>query len=161
MPDQDIDRLLASLDSEEEDATDEVSENRPNRGIKQLREAFENEKRSKRKLEKELEELRTFRVQVESDRKVSTLTGAGLSERQASAFLKMYEDVTPENVQSFKADILGVTTSEGERTDSAFAPTQVQSEPDSGKISKQDFEHIMRSNPAKGWEILNSGRVHF
>jgi len=162
----DIEKLLAGLDSEDSDDVDEtpeaeVSQARPDRGFTQLRKAYKALERDTNKLRKENEELSAFRATVEQERKVATATGAGLTEQQAAAYLRLYPDVTPEGLKEFKRDILGVQDETTEADVPDFAPTVVSSEPASKVYSKEDFERLMRTNPAKGWDILNSGKVKF
>jgi len=155
--------LLAGFDSDEEDTDDEVTDNRPSesKGFKQLRDHAKKLERDLNRRNKEVEELRAFRAEVEQRERMTTLSGAGLNEKQATAFLRMYEQVTPEAVAEFKSDVLGLATEKPEDTTTGFGPTSVVEDRNIGSISKADFEQIMRENPAKGWQLLNSGKVQF
>jgi uncharacterized phage infection (PIP) family protein YhgE len=164
VPDDDIEKLLADFDSEDQTEGEEsdVNKNRPN-AVKQLRDYADRLKKDLAKEKKNAAALQAFKESYEAKEKVNTLTTAGLSEKQSAAFLRMYDDVTPENVSSFKADILGLKA-EGEEQSSAparFAPTQGYSEPGNKPYTKEEFEAVMRENPAEGWRILNSGQVKF
>lgn len=159
----DIERLLADLDGEDEvEETPDVSDNRPGKGIKQLRDYAKKQEKEAAKWRKQAEELTAFKATVEQERKVSTLTGAGLNPKQAEAFLRVYGEPSPENLISFKTDILGIApTSDEQVRSSGFEPTSGELEPSSKVVSRVDFERTMRENPAKGWELLNSGKVQF
>jgi hypothetical protein len=164
VPDDDIEKLLADFDSEDQTEGEEsdVNKNRPN-AVKQLRDYADRLKKDLAKERKNAEQLRAFKESYEAKEKVATLTTAGLSEPQAAAFLRLYDDVTPENISTFKGSILGVTA-EGEEQPPAparFAPTQGYSEPGKKTHTKEEFEAVMRENPAEGWRILNAGQVKF
>lgn len=164
MPNDDMDRLLADLDSEdtsEAETSTEVDENRPNRGLKQLRDHAKKLERDLTRTRKEADELKAYKETVEQERKASSLAGAGLNDKQAKAFLRMYENVTPEAISEFRTDVLGQAVEEGSSPPPSFEPTQVVSEPGSRRVTKAEFEGIMRSNPTEGWALLNSGRVEF
>ncbi len=65
---------------------------------------------------KELEELRSFKVQAEAADKLNKARSLGLTETQAKTFIKVTEgEVTPEAVQGFRAE-LGLAAPETEGT---------------------------------------------
>ena len=161
-----IDDLLAGSDSEDDDDTEEdVADNRPrgNDAIKQIREAEQRATKRAEKAQRRVQELESKLAEYATKEKVSSLQAAGFNEKQAKVFLKSYDEVTPDAITEFKAEVLGITqdAGESETPSPGFAPTQGEVEPASKGYSKADFERIMRENPAKGWQILNSGKVQF
>lgn len=160
----DNEELLAGFDSDEEDTDDEVTDNRPpeSTGFKQLRAHAKKLERDLNRHKKEVEELRAFRTEVEQKERLSTLTTAGLNEKQATVFLRTYDAVTPENLSEFKNDVLGISAEKPEDTSTGFGPTSViEDRGMAGTIGKAEFETLMRENPAKAWALGNSGKVDF
>ena len=156
-----IDDLLAGSDSEDEET--EVSDDRPreNSAVKQMRDHIKRLEKDLAKTKKQNEDLVAFRQEVTARERNQKLLEAGLSEKQATVFLKSYDDVTPDAISEFKAEVLGLK-SEGESdAPTGFTPTVGELEPGSKQIPKAEFEAIMRENPAKGWQLLNSGKVKF
>jgi len=98
-----LDEFLASLEDDEDQ-----EQQKPEVDPKKLGYALRQRDKEAKKLAKELEELKTWRADRERQDKEGTLSGAGLSAGQAKAFLRLYEEVTPEAIQSFRTDILGM-----------------------------------------------------
>lgn len=140
----DMDALLEELtrlrDAVEDarEAGEESSEEAPKVGaapaenstIKAIRaEAKRAEKRAAQ-AEAEAAELRKFRDETLASARQAALSAAGLSPKQSEVFLKANDEVTPELIASFKAEVLGVSDgTEEEGVPSApFAPAGFASE---------------------------------
>lgn len=149
----------AKFDGDAESTTDDVkpaSESK-NSSFKDLRDHARKLERSNKQFEKELEELRAFRAEVETERRYGALTEAGLNKRQGEAFLKLYDEVTPENISAFRAEVLGAEVDDTPAV--TFVPSAVGGEAPRKTYSRQEFEAIMRSDPAKGRAIMAANLV--
>lgn len=165
----DLEKLLADFDSEEtadteSESTDQVTQTAvPNKGFKQLREAYKKLERDHNRLRKEREEYQTRVESFERKERMTTLTGAGLNEKQATAYERIYgPEVTPENLLSFKTDILGLTPTADEQPAPQFAPTAfVEDRSGPSKITKAQFKEMLKVNEPKAMELYKTGRVEF
>jgi hypothetical protein len=114
-----------------------------------------------------VKELEAFKTETETTARVNSLTNAGLNPRQAEVFLKSYDDVTDENVQVFKSEVLGLReeAQEGTTPNAPFAPTGLNLENTEGMVSVKDFSAMMKStNPterAKADQLAREGKVAF
>jgi hypothetical protein len=158
-----IEDYLASLEDDEAQ-----EQQQPEVDPKKLGYALRQREKETKKLAKELEELRTWRADRERQDKESTLSGAGLSAGQAKAFLRLYEEVTPEAIQSFRTDILGMApepTPEPEPqaapetpAPAGFAPTSTGT-PVIAKhmLEAKDYRAMMK-NPATRPDAIKAAR---
>lgn len=150
MPTQDeLLALINSLDEEREEAkTDEPKPARDSSAFKELRDHAKRLEREQKKSEEELAELRAFKQRTVMAERTSTLTGAGLTEAQSQAFLKLYDDVTPEAIQTFRAEVLGVQGEEVPPPAATFTPTaNPPSEPASKVMTGTEFKAKAKIDP--------------
>ena len=163
MTDKTFEELLAELDVEEEKDSEREPEPKGNQVLKQVRDAA-------KRYEKENKSLKERLEKYETEKNVQTLASAGLSEAQGRIFLKAYDSATPENIDSFKTEVLGVK--EAPPTDSellqgaapnaqSFAPSAGGEPPGSKVYTQKEFEDIMRENPAVGRALWEAGKVKF
>lgn len=154
-------------DAGTEEATTAAAATAENSSIKAIRESEKAAQKRARDAEARVKELEAFKTETETTARVNSLTNAGLNPRQAEVFLKSYDDVTDENVQVFKSEVLGLREEAQEGTAPAqpFAPTGFISEHTEGQISVKDFNAMMKSaNPverAKADELARAGKVAF
>jgi hypothetical protein len=159
---------LEALESEENDSEEEgkaPSAPPENSTIKAIRaEAKRAEKRAAA-AEAEAAELRRFKEEAESERKQAALAAAGLTPRQAEVFLKASDEVTPEAIDAFKSEVLGVRAgSEDEGVPSApFAPSGVVSEKPSEVISGRDAvrEYVQKHGVEAATKAWQEGKIQF
>lgn len=113
---------FASLDDEENDEGNEQNQTPDNKSFQDLRKAFREAKKAHKTLLTEAEELRTFKAQVETEKRDGAITAAftqvGLNPKHAALFTKVNPDVevTPEIVQAF-ANEYELVTQTGETVD--------------------------------------------
>jgi len=105
-------RVRAGEFDEEEKEGSEGTNSAPsqaeNSTIKAIRaEAKRAEKRAA-EAEAKAAELQAFKEETLKSTREAVLTAEGLAPRQQEAFLKMFDEVTNENVQVFKSEVLGV-----------------------------------------------------
>lgn len=152
MPDDGLD----GYDVEEEDSPT-AAQREENETLKQVR-AFA--KRKEREAEKqaarvaELEAIVQARAEEDAKRE---LVGAGLTERQAEVFRKAYQEVTPESINQFKAEVLGITPAETPVP--TFSPTPPGGESPTKRFTRSEFEDIMRSDPMRATKVAEAGLV--
>lgn len=138
-----------------------------NSSIKAIREAAKAAEKRAREAEAQVKELAAFKAATEQKAREQTLVQAGLSPRQAEVFLKSFDEVSDENVQVFKSEVLGLREEgqEGAPASAPFAPAGFASERVEGQISVKDFSAMMKSpNPAeraKADELAKAGKVAF
>ena len=160
-----LDELLAAaedLDSENEQDTAEPkkgSEDKGNSAFKQVRDHARKLERDLKKLQAERDELQKFREETTVKMRQDALTSAGLSPRQTEAYMRLYDDVTPESVQEFKAEVLGI--GEAPEPKETFTPTGSSGEGSKKMYSRAEFEQIMRNDPARGREIMAKNLVQW
>ena len=163
MSDDALEQVLADLDREDEAEAAKADEAKTTvNGMKQLRDAYKKLERDASRLRKERDEAAASVETFQKRERFSTLQTAGLNEKQSEAYERIYgPEVTPENVTSFKTDILGLAVSDDEQPEPAFRPTATIGETSKPSVTKAEFEAIMRQDPTKGWALLNSGKVDF
>ena len=168
MTDKTFEELLAELDVEEEKDSEREPEPKGNQVLKQVRDAA-------KRYEKENKTLRERLEKFEEEKRTSVLAAAGLTERQTEVFLRANYEATPENIASFKKDVLGVpdehlvslVTTDSELLQGAapnaqsFAPSAGGEPPGSKVYTQKEFEDIMRENPAVGRALWEAGKVKF
>ena len=135
-----------------------------NSTIKAIRaEAKRAEKRAA-ELEAENVELRSFKETTVKQTQEALLTAAGLSPKQSEVFLKSYDEVSAENVQAFKSEVLGVREgAEGEGTTPSvpFAPTGFIGEAVTKPLTREELDAIAAESPEKALELVRGGKVTF
>ena len=135
-----------------------------NSTIKAIRaEAKRAEKRAA-EAEAEVAELRVFKEATTKREQETALTAAGLSPRQAEVFLKSFEEVTPENVQVFKSEVLGVREEAGEEgtvPSAPFAPTGFVGDSATKPMTRQELDAIAKESPERALELMRSGKVAY
>jgi hypothetical protein len=156
-----VDKLLADFDSEDSDTEDsaEAKGKRDSDVVKQLRDWGKRKEQEATTLAKEVKELRTFKSQVEEERRTTALTAAGLNARQATAFLKMYDSATPETIAEFKTEVLGQTDVD---TPTSFAPSSPAVEDRSfgaKSMTKEEFKALVKVDEDKAMQLLRAGKV--
>lgn len=166
-----FDELLAGYGEDEEvEATEAVAAPKlDNKVIKQIRDHAKKLEKELAQTRKEADELKTWKAETESRSRTQVLSAAGFNEKQAQAFLAMNQEVSSEAIQSFKSEVLGQgeapESASRNDTSSGFGPTDTSGERSGttagGYVTRQEFEQIMRQNPAKGDELVRSGKVLF
>jgi len=132
---EELARVRDAIESAGEEASEEEgtvpAAPAENSTIKAIRaEAKRAEKRAAQ-AEAERDELRKFKEEATTAAAQGKLSTAGLTPQQVSVFLKAYDEVTDENVRSFKSDVLGVSDDaeeEGTIPAAPFAPAGFSSE---------------------------------
>lgn len=167
--DTDLEQLLAGLASEEELEPEAQKVEVDNSVIKRMRAELD---RRDKQIKKDAAALREYR-EKESAR---LLDAAGLTPGQAKAFLAMNEAVTPENIESFKTDVLGVQTpppseesaKEGQAASAAstspalgFAPTSSGGQPSLKVYSPQETIDLFFSDRALYEKMREAGRTTY
>lgn len=154
---------LSFLDEDDEDQEQE----KPQVDPKKLGYALRQEQKEKKAALKELEELRKFREEAIAKERTFTLKAAGLNDFHAEVYQKLYPEVSEENLAAYKVRAGLETPSEDETPASEETVRPPRFAPVSGgealgsTITKAEFEKIMRQDPTKGWQLLNSGKVDF
>jgi hypothetical protein len=159
MPDPSVEELLAALaDGEEQQAPPKEPEGKENNALRQVRDALKRANAERAELKAERDELAAkFQARVEADT-TAALQSAGLSPRQAEAYRKLYDEVTPENVGAFKTEVLGQTN---EAEPASLIPLNLTVEKSAKRYSRAEFERVMREDPNQGLAIANAGLVDF
>lgn len=156
-----------TLDDDEETEVDDKSN-----PMKTLRDHAKSLERKAKAYEKELEELRAFKVKFESEAKSRTageiFSQLGLSEKQAALFLKVNPDAEVDLASAkafaeeygFAIDESQVDESEAVET-GGFSPSPTTGgKPAPGKIfSSEEWYALYKENPAEAMKIANQGRV--
>lgn len=149
------------LDSDEDEAPQPKRENST---IKQMREALEaKDAEAKAFAEKAAKYEATF------------LASSGLNDKQANALRAAGYEATPEGIDAFKSEVLGVAaepaqTEQSEEAEESedvtpeqagFAPTIVggSSAPAPKGYTSNDIVELMKTDPAKADKLLRSGKV--
>jgi len=163
MADKSFEELLAELELEEEkDSEREPEPQKESTNLKQLRDAYKREERRRKAVEDKLAEYQT-------KERETALSGAGLSPRQQTAYLKMYEEVSDASVAEFKRDVLGVqeasedseTPQPSEVPAPTFQPTAGGEAPGAKVWEFADWQKLMAEDPVKGRAIATAGRVNW
>jgi hypothetical protein len=155
--DQSVEELLAALADGEEQQAPPAETAKDTNAMKQVREALKRAKAAEAELRAERDELAAkFQARVEADT-TAALQSAGLSPRQAEAYRKLYDEVTPENVGAFKTEVLGQTDEEP----ASLIPLNLTVEKSAKRYSRAEFERVMREDPNQGLAIANAGLVDF
>lgn len=161
-----LDELLAAaeeIDGENEQESAEPAkgtEEKPtNSAFKQLRDQAKRLERDLKKIQAERDELAKFREETTAKMRQDALASAGLSPRQTEAYMRLYDDVTPESVQEFKAEVLGI--GEAPEPKETFTPTGATGESSKKMFTREEFEQIMRNDPARGREIMAKNLVQW
>jgi len=160
MPEPTVEELLAALAEGEEQETPPGDQAKDTNAMKQVREALKRAKASEAEVKAERDELAAkLTARIEADT-TAVLQSAGLSPRQAEVFRKAYDDVTPENVSAFKAEILGQSEAEA-ATPASMVPLNLGGEKSAKRYSRAEFEKVMAESPDQGLAIANAGLVDF
>lgn len=160
-----LDELLAAaedLDGENEQESAEPQEGKGekvNSAMKQVRDHARKLERDLKKLQAERDELAKFREETTQKMRQDSLLSAGLTPRQTEAYLRLYDDVTPDSVAEFKAEVLGI--GEAPEPKETFTPTGSTGESSKKMYSREEFEQIMRNDPARGREIMAKNLVQW
>ena len=145
-----LDELLAAaedIDSETEQESAEPrkgTEEKANSAMKQVRDHARKLERDLKKLQDERDELLKFREETTAKMRQDSLLSAGLTPRQTEAYMRLYDDVTPESVQEFKAEVLGI--GEAPEPKETFTPTGSTGEGTKKLYSREEFEALMKSS---------------
>lgn len=163
MVDKSFDELLAELDLEEEKDQEQApvpQEKTDN--FKQLRDYTKRQ-------ERELKQLREFREATVQRERLSTLQAAGLTEAQSNVYLKAYEEVTPEGVEAFKTNVLGVAApapeavpeTTPETKSGSFAPSAPQGGmgPSLRMYTQDEWDQLFNTNPQEAFKVQQEGRI--
>jgi hypothetical protein len=161
------------LSSFDDETTEEpVVEEKVN-PVRQLRDTLKARERENKTLQKELEDLRKFREEVEYTNRVAKMSDTfgkfGLTEKHVELYTKLNPegDGSPEAVVAFAKEYgLPITVDDDEdqvvTSGSPFAPVDgVGTGPDSGYITRAQLEELYASNPAKAIKVLQAGRVRW
>lgn len=164
MADKSFEELLAELELEEEKDSEREPEPKESPNFKALRDAYKRQ-------ERELKTLREFRERTVQQERADALNAAGLSPRQAEAYLKMYDEVSDEKLTEFKSDVLGNTQPAPEVSESspqaaapnaqAFAPSAGGEPPGSKVYEFSEWQKIMKEDPVTGRQLANAGKVNW
>jgi hypothetical protein len=151
------DELLAALADGEEQEAPPAEQPKDTNAMKQVREALKRAKAAEAELRAERDELAAkFQARVEADT-TAALQSAGLSPRQAEAYRKLYDEVTPENIGAFKTEVLQQTS---EAEPASLIPLNIGGgEASTKRYTRDEFESIMRSNPMQATQIADAGLV--
>jgi hypothetical protein len=133
-----------------------------NSTIKAIRaEAKRAEKRAA-EAEAELAELRAFKEEATQEKQQAILVGAGLTPRQAEVFLRSFDAVTPENVQVFKSEVLGVREAAEDESglidSQPFAPAGFVGERSEKPLTRDDLKKL---TPEQQIQAVRDGKVAF
>ena len=169
MPQPELEDMLAALEAEEDgEDTDGDSAGKPKESstMKQLRAEIKRRDAALKKAEArnaELEEQAAARLQADN---INALKAAGLSPKQAEAFLRLYDAATIENIESFKADVLAVDgVYRQQQSDAApgqeFRPSGSLGDSSGGKefMTRQEFEELFARDQAAAQRAFAEGRV--
>lgn len=169
MPARDLDDMLAQLEAEETgEGTDADDTGQPKESstMKQLRAEIKRRDAALKKAEArnaELEEKEAARLQADN---VNALKSAGLTPKQAEAFLRLYDAATIENIESFKADVLAVDgVYRQQQSDAApgqeFVPSGSIGDSAGGQkfLSRQEFEELFARDQEAAQRAFAEGRV--
>ena len=149
--------LLAALAEGEEQDTPPADNKPESNAMKQVREALKRAKAEAAEAKQERDEaLSALQTRVEADT-TAALQSAGLSPRQAEAYRKLYDDVSPENIGAFKTEVLGQSVEDNRPV--SFAPLNIGGEAPTKRYTRSEFETIMRSDPMQGTAIAEAGLV--
>ena len=148
-----LEEILANADFGDEAGEQDTAEptkgteEKVNSTMKQVRDHARKLERDLKKLQSERDELQKFREETTLRMRQDALTSAGLSPRQTEAYMRLYDDVTPDSVAEFKAEVLGI--GEAPEPKETFTPTGATGESTKKMYSRQEFEALMKSqNPA-------------
>jgi hypothetical protein len=157
-PEEELQDLLDG--SNDDSAAEEKTSEKPveSSTIKQMRAQLRRLEKEYKAADAERTDLRKFKDEAVSVAQTSALTSSGLTPRQSEVFLKAYGDVSPENITAFKREVLGAEADDA--TSTPFQPTGAAGEHKS-VVTKADLEKAFSDDPAKGWALLNSGKVQF
>lgn len=154
------DEFDETLDSENEEQA--AKPKRENSTIRQMRETIEARDA----------ELKAFRERT-AKYEDAFLANSGLTEKQAAVFRKAYDEVTPENLEAFRTEVLGaateqaeaseddeVDTNENEMEEMSFQPTRVAgTRPGSREYTSNEIVALMKTDKAKADKLLREGKV--
>lgn len=152
------------LDSEEDEAPE--PKRRENSTIRQMREALE-----AKEAEAKAASERASRLEA------TFLASSGLTEKQSNALRAAGYEATPEGIDAFRSEVLGVaeTPAQTEQTEEAdeqedvditpeqagFSPTIVGkgTPPPAKEWTSNDIVELAKSDPVKADKLLRSGKV--
>jgi len=160
-----LDEILANADfgdeAGEQDTTEpqKGADKKENSAFAQVRSHAKKLERDLKKLQEERDELLKFREETNLKTRQDALLSAGLTPRQAEAYSRLYDDVTQESVQEFKAEVLGI--GESPEPKETFTPTGASGESTKKTYSRKEFEEIYRNDPARGRQIMAAGLVQW
>ena len=151
----------------DDDADDSPDVQQPeNNAFKQLRTHARKLEKDLKEASKELEELRTFRADLERDNRANSVKeqfkSLGLTEKQAELF-PSEGDVTEEAVRKFAVDFGLIQPSEdGSDENTGFTPAPTEGSPTGSKqLSAEEFWTLYKDNPSEAMAAAKKGRVNF
>lgn len=166
-----IDDILDALgeDPEEEPTETSAAPKQENKAFKELRDHAKRLERENNRLNKEVGDLREFKTSVTKAQRAKQVEGAfkelGLNEKQAELFLRVSDadEISVDGVREF-AQQYGLIVGEEETTTTSgggFPPSNLSGSADPGKrtVTRDEFEKMVSTNPAKARELLAEGRV--
>lgn len=160
-----LEEILANADFGDEAGEQDTAEptkgteEKVNSTMKQVRDHARKLERDLKKLQAERDELAKFREETTQKMRQDSLLSAGLTPRQTEAYLRLYDDVTPDSVAEFKAEVLGI--GEAPEPKETFTPTGSSGESSKKMYTREEFEQIMRNDPARGREIMAKNLVQW
>jgi DNA-directed RNA polymerase subunit F len=164
MADKTFEELLEELELEEEKDTErEPVASKQSETVKQLRDFG---KRAAKRAERAEEKL----LEYQTKEREAALSGAGLSPRQQTAYLKMYDEVSDTSVAEFKREVLGIqeapTDPEAPQPTPSTAPAPATFQPTVGGEAPgakewefADWQKLMKEDPVKATALARAGKV--
>jgi hypothetical protein len=157
------------LDGFEDDADETPEASNESDPFKKLRAHSRKLERQLRENKKELEELRSFRVNRETELRNSTvaetLKSLGLSENHAELFNAVNKDAEPTeaNIKAFaeKYGLASAPAGDGSTEEAGgFAPTPPAGSPAAPKrLSSAEWHSLYKENPEAAFKALRESRV--
>jgi septal ring factor EnvC (AmiA/AmiB activator) len=159
----------ADLDVDDTGEGQDDQQQPQNSAFKQLRAHARKLEKDLKDRDKELEDLRTFRQNLEKEQREgnakSKFKALGLAEKQADLFLTKNPegDVTDDAVRTFAVEYGLITPSEdGSDDQSGFTPAPADGSPAGSKqLTNEEFWTLYGENPSAALEAAKKGRVSF
>lgn len=156
---------LDALLGDDEDAPEQQPDSKGNAAFAEMR-------KTNKQLQKELEELRAFKVEQDRVAREQSITSVfsevGLNPKHAKLYsaLNPEGEATPETVAQFASEY-GLVTNAGDEVEApapqpkGFTPTIVSeaSIPGSKVLSHDEFVELMKTDPNKAFQLHQAGRV--
>jgi len=140
--------------------------------MKQLRDTLKARDKELKALKTELEEAKTFRGQVEQEKRIQSLTGGfekfGLTSKHAELFHKVDPEAEADEAAIRKfAEEYSLPIKESSEEDSVdqpvgsapFTPASGGSSDETGYITREQLDQMYKVNPQKAIQVLQSGKV--